>query len=718
MNDESDAGCLMERLEKVKADYHKLQSQLAHHLGCSRVLANCWKILFSDWTNENSIVEALSRMHDASGRGWICITKILPAATGPMTAQTILTIDSSGNIDKGEGSGVSTLSPAIYSEEGFRRLAGGDVFYAAVRELPAPGQDLFKAHGSSSFLAIPIRVHGKWWGIITFEDDNENPIWIDHDIQFMRSFADMVGFWFGQRQVEEDRQASEKRLRLLAENTLDCIWLMNMDLTFTYVNPAVESMFGFTPEEWIGSKLSDHCNPQELQKMKAVIADLLQNHPDQSGVLFETSLQHKNGNEVPIEILGKFVVGEDHQVVGLQGTTREISERKEAERERQRLAAQLRNSQKMEAIGTLAGGIAHDFNNILTAIIGYTELALLDTVEGTRLNANMQEVYRAGNRATALVKQILTISRQTEHERQSIQIEAIVKEALKLMRSSLPTTIEISQQIETGVPPTLADPTHIHQIVMNLCTNAAHAMEKKGGKLTVRLEGVNIDEKFSVLHPDVKPGTYLKLTVSDTGHGIPANILESIFNPYFTTKKVGEGTGLGLSVTQGIVKSYGGEITVESQVGKGATFRVYLPATQLAPAAEAEIAQSLPMGHQRILLVDDEPALAGMGRQRLTRLGYEVEAFTSSKEALSRFKATPERYDMVITDMAMPDLPGDRLARQMLAIRPALPIILCTGYSRRISEEKAKAYGIRSLMMKPISLKDLAETVNQIFNSK
>jgi PAS domain S-box-containing protein len=489
-----------------------------------------------------------------------------------------------------------------------------------------------------------------------------------------------------------------------------------MNLTFTYVNPAVKQMFGYAPDEWIGTTLKDHCRPEEMEKMVEILSSYMEDPSKPSGVLFETNLKHKNGKDVPVEILGKYLYDQNGNVVGLQGTTRNIHERKEAEKERQRLSAQLRHSQKMEAIGTLAGGIAHDFNNILTAIVGYAELSLMDAQQKTRLSGNLQEIYRAGSRATELVRQILTFCRQTEHEREPIQIAPIVKEALKLLRSSIPTTIEIESSIKKDLGATMADPTQIHQVVMNLCTNAAQAMEKTGGKLTVTLEKTTLGKRFHLMHPDVMPGSYFRLTVSDTGHGIVPGILEKIFDPYFTTKKIEEGTGLGLSVSQGIVKSCGGEITVESQVNKGSTFIVYLPEISRSALKKEEKSVELPTGNQCILFVDDEPALVNMGRQRLSRLGYHVEGHTSSVEALAQFQANPSRYDLVITDMTMPVISGEQLARRLIEIRADIPIILCTGYSRQISDEKAAACGIRSLLMKPITIKEMADTVKRVLS--
>ncbi|MDP3029139.1 MAG: GAF domain-containing protein, partial [Deltaproteobacteria bacterium] len=363
---------------------------------------------------------------------------------------------------------------------------------------------------------------------------------------------------------------------------------------------------------------------------------------------------------------------------------------------------QLVQIQKMEAIGTLAGGIAHDFNNILTAIIGYTELAREAAPEGSRVQAHLQEVFRAGMRAKDLVQQILIFSRQSKQEQKPLQTDSIVKEGLKLLRASIPTTIEIRPNIERECGTVLGDPTQIYQVLVNLCTNAAHAMGEKGGVLEVSLMNVDLDADAVAQHPGLKPGLYVRLTVNDTGHGMDRAVMEQIFHPFFTTKGPGEGTGMGLAVVHGIVKSHGGAITVDSEPGRGATFHVYFPRIERGRAPEAEAAASVPTGSERILFVDDEKALVDMIKQMIESLGYKVAGRTSSIEALEAFRAQPDKFDLVITDQTMPNMTGKMLAKELLRIRPDIPIILCTGYSELITEEKAKAMGIRELVMKPV----------------
>jgi signal transduction histidine kinase/ActR/RegA family two-component response regulator len=381
------------------------------------------------------------------------------------------------------------------------------------------------------------------------------------------------------------------------------------------------------------------------------------------------------------------------------------------------LEDRLRRAQKMEAIGTLAGGIAHDFNNILGAIIGYTEIAELQVPDDSKAKESLKEVLNAGHRARDLVKQILAFSRREGQERIPIQIAPIAKEALKLLRSSLPTTVEIRQKLETDTDIVEADPTQIHQVLMNLCTNAAHAMRKEGGILEVSVHNLELRRWDSESGRfDIPPGNYLRITVSDTGQGMPPEVLERIFEPYFTTKEKGEGTGLGLSVVHGIVKSYGGAITAHSEPEKGSTFHVYFPVIEKkAEVPETEEIAPVPTGNERILFIDDEPTLVDLGKQMLEGLGYKVTTRTSSIEALELFEAKSSQFDLVITDMTMPQMTGDKLAHEVKKIRADVPIILCTGFSEKISGRRDDLK-IDGLLMKPVDKIKMAKTIRKVLD--
>jgi CheY-like chemotaxis protein len=370
----------------------------------------------------------------------------------------------------------------------------------------------------------------------------------------------------------------------------------------------------------------------------------------------------------------------------------------------------------MEAIGTLAGGIAHDFNNILSAVIGYADLSLKEVEKQTRLHMNLEQILVAGLRAKDLVQQILAFSRQEERELRPLQVALLVKEALKLLRSSLPSTIEIRQRIARNLDNVLADPTQIHRIIINLCTNAAHAMEESGGVLTVTLDQVTLSDQDVRLHPGLRPGTYIRLSVQDTGRGIAPEHLTKIFDPYFTTKRKGKGTGLGLSVVHGIVSNYGGAIFAYSELGCGTLFNAYIPAVKraLRPAEPEE--ERLPTGSEHVLLVDDEPVITEVGQMMLEMLGYKVTACDAGPCAWAIFQKDPKAIDLVISDVTMPKMTGDRLAAEILRLRPDLPIILCTGFSDKVGSQAAAQIGVKAILMKPLIHKELALLVRKVLD--
>ncbi len=386
--------------------------------------------------------------------------------------------------------------------------------------------------------------------------------------------------------------------------------------------------------------------------------------------------------------------------------------------EQRQLEEQLRQSQKMESIGTLAGGIAHDFNNILGIIVGNTELAINDVPEWNPARYNLEEVRKASLRARDMVKQILSFSRQTKQEAKPVRIRPIIEETLKLVRSSIPTSIEIRQNYSAQVDTILADPTQINQIIMNLCTNANHAMQEDGGILEVGLKNMDLDEKDVALYHDLPPGEYIALEVSDSGHGMESDVADRIFDPYFTTKEVGDGTGMGLAVVHGIVKNHNGAVHVYSEPGKGTTFKVFFPLIESEEMPESTSHEPLPTGTERILFVDDEDALADLGKRMLERLGYNVTVRTSSIEALEAFKSQPDKFDLVLTDMTMPNMTGNKLAEEVMKIRHGFPIILCTGYSEMVTEANAQQFGIKAFVMKPLVMREIAETIRQVLAPK
>lgn len=383
-----------------------------------------------------------------------------------------------------------------------------------------------------------------------------------------------------------------------------------------------------------------------------------------------------------------------------------------AEKENRELTRQLNQAQKMEAVGTLAAGIAHDFNNILSAVVGYTEISLLKT-DQNELKSYLDRILGACDRAKNLVGQILTFSRATDLEKRPVDVGAVAKEAVKLVRASIPSMIEIRHEIASSPLTVLADPTQIHQVLINLCTNAAHAMNQKGGVIEVRLQNVEVTPPMAHFKLDLKPGLYVKLTVRDTGEGIAPEVMHRIFEPFFTTKAKGESTGLGLSVVYGIAKGSGGTVTVESEVGKGSVFSVYLQAVTQTVPAEPSAGSELPEGSERVLFVDDEEIIVEICTEMLESLGYTVTPAKGGRDALEIFRRSSDQFDLVITDMTMPGITGAQLSEEILKIKPGVPIILCTGFTELITEEKAKAMGIREFAMKPLSRRALAELVRK-----
>jgi PAS domain S-box-containing protein len=449
-------------------------------------------------------------------------------------------------------------------------------------------------------------------------------------------------------------------------------------------------------------------HPDDLAR----ITEITGGAPTGSGHDMEFRIVRPNGEVRWIHDRSHVVRDEAGVPVRLQGFDQDITERKMAEADREKLEGQLRQSQKMEAIGTLAGGIAHDFNNILYAIQGYAEL-VLDRLTDQEAREDQQIVLSAAKRASELVKHILAFSRQSQREALPVRVSTVLKEVYRLIRASLPSTIAISQKIEAPDATVMADPTQIHQVLMNLCTNASQAMQETGGELELTLRRCRIGGDGDHEYLRLVPGSYLLLSVRDTGKGIAPEIRDRIFDPFFTTKEVGAGTGLGLSTVHGIVANIGGTVTVYSEPGKGTVFHVYLPLAELAESAHSSDQLVAPPGVERILFIDDEPALVKLGCDVLERLGYKVVGVGSSLDAWESFRADPEAFDLVITDQTMPGLTGGDLAQRMLQLRADMPVILCTGFSHVMTEDKARALGLADFLNKPVSSQDLGLAVRR-----
>ena len=520
------------------------------------------------------------------------------------------------------------------------------------------------------------------------------------------------------KRVEAELQRSEEKYRGIFENAVEGIYQSTPDGHFLSVNPAYAGMYGYaSPQEMMGNITEIdqqlYVNPEDRKTFKEIL--------EKNGIIkgFEAQHYKKGGDKIWVQV-NAILVNDSTGKILYNGFAEDITKQKIAENEREALMKQLHQAQKMEAIGTLAGGIAHDFNNILGAILGYTDMALTNHKVDDRLRGYLDQIYKAGERARDLVKQILAFSRQSDEKPRPLRISPIIKEVLKLLRASLPSTIQIHQNVKSDSDTVLADPTQIHQILMNLCSNAAYAMRERKGELKVSLSPVKIMPNSNlVIHHGITPGMYLTLMVSDSGVGIAPDIMDRIFDPFFTTKKPGEGTGMGLSVVYGIIKGYGGTITVKSEVGRGTEFFVYLPLL-METVGEEEIkgAKAIAGGNERILFVDDEEPLVQLGKEMLTKLGYEVVARVSSLEAREAFRSQPDRFDLVITDMTMPNMTGVELAIELMRIRSNIPIILCTGFSETISSEKAKRLGIRQFIMKPLLKHQIAVAIRHALDHK
>jgi len=512
------------------------------------------------------------------------------------------------------------------------------------------------------------------------------------------------------RHAEKTLRESEAKLQAIFDTVGTGILIIDKDTQIIIeANPIAIEMTGLRKEGVIGQIC--HLLVCPAQVGKCPVKDLGQNidHSERKLICADGYIKDIIKTVCPITVEGRACYIESFI---------DISKQKQAEEEKQSLESRLNQAQKMESIGTLAGGIAHDFNNILSPIVGYTEMLLEDVPEDSPFKDSLNPIYTSALRAQSLVKQILTFSRQGSGELMLMKMQPVVKEALKLIRSTIPTTIEIIQDINPDCGVIKADPTQIHQIVMNLATNAYHAMEETGGELKVSLKQVELGE-YDIITPNMTPGVYACLTIADTGVGMDKNLTDKIFDPFFTTKALGKGTGMGLSVVHGIVTAMGGTIHVYSEPGKGTEFHVYLPVEKSFSETQATQA-TIPIrgGTEHILFVDDEEVILQMETLMLERLGYQVTSRTSSLEALEAFRQNPDRFDMVITDMAMPNMPGNKLSIELTKIRPDIPVLLCTGFSETMSEEKATSMGIKGFLLKPIIMKDLAQKMREVLDKK
>ena len=517
---------------------------------------------------------------------------------------------------------------------------------------------------------------------------------------------------------ERELRISEARKMTILDASNEAIVSVDSEGYILEFNAAAESVFGFHRSTVLGKLVGDTLVPaSQRENLHSKFRWLITEKSDLFETLKFTAVGlRSDGTEFPAEISMTPMMVKGKLLFSF--FLRDVSALRQAVEARQQLEAQLRQSQKLEAVGTLAGGIAHDFNNILAAIMGYTELSLEVTPKGSPARNHLKKILKSAMRARDLVMQILAFSRKGMEKRVPVQVSSIIKESVKLLRATLPATIEIRQHINDEICMVNSTPTHIYQVLMNLCTNAAHAMSETGGVIEISLDAVFLDERQATEYADLSHGAYLKLSVRDTGSGIAPESIPRIFEPFFTTKQVGQGTGMGLAVVHGIIKSHGGEILVESKTGKGSTFHVLLPQIEAAAVKSSVEEKPAPTGTERILLVDDEKTLVDVWRKQFESLGYSVAAKQSGRDALKAFQKEPGGFDLVITDMTMPHMSGDVLAKKILEIRPDMPIIMCTGFSEKISKEKVKKLGIRALVMKPVPLREIAKTIRNVLKKR
>ncbi len=513
------------------------------------------------------------------------------------------------------------------------------------------------------------------------------------------------------KKAQKALQKERERLNVTLRSIGDGVITTDIDGRVVLINEVAEMLTGWSQSEAAGCMLDEvfHIINEHTGRRCANPATKVLETDGIVGLANDTVLVARDGTRKIIADSGAPIRDINGTTIGVVIVFRDITEKIKLETE-------LQHAHKMEAIGNLAGGIAHEFNNVLGIIIGNVELAIEDLEQWHPVTENLSEIKLASLRAKDVVKQLLSFSRKMDIKREPVDIRIIVKETLKLLKASLPSSIQVRENLPEAVDTVVADPTQIHQLLINLCTNAAHAMGENGGSLTIELSNVTLDFTAASKHPDLKPGDYVRFSVSDTGHGIPVNLLDKIFDPYFTTKDVTQGTGMGLAVVHGIVKTHNGAIDVASNVGMGTAFHIYFPASKEKARLEVRTAKKGPTGSEKILLVDDEISIVNVCRRNLERLGYTVSSETDPVRIIERFRSTPYAYDLVILDMTMPRLTGDRLAQELLKIRPDIPIVICTGFSEKLTPEKVRQLGIKGLMTKPIERDDLADTVRKVLD--
>ncbi len=583
------------------------------------------------------------------------------------------------------------------------------------KELRLNPRNYCAQQGYCSIALVPIRNKDRIVGLIQLNGKQKDCFTLN-TVELLEGISSHLGAALMRKRAEEALKRSEARFAETLSVLETGLWDLHIESGRTTLSSVYHRILGYTKGEIPATyeALRNLIHPDDKVMVEQHVRQVF---AGEKGFALDLRMKTKSGEWLWVAKLGKTVeMDAEGKALRMVGTLSDITQRKKAEEEMVKLQAHLNQSQKMGAIGTLAGGIAHDFNNILGIVIGYAEMAQDDCPAGSRARDDIGQVLQASHRAKELVKQILAFSRMAETETIPLRPAIIIKEAVKMLRSSLPTTIDIQQNIDPQAGVILADPTQIHQVLINLCTNAFHAMETIGGTLSISLKNITLSREDLAFEPLAHPGQFVQLSIGDSGSGISHEIQEKMFEPYFTTKEVGKGTGMGLAIVYGIVKNYGGIISCRSQPGKGTIFHVYLPVIANADPPESNPGDIIQGGNERILFIDDEEMLVKMGKNMLENLGYQVTERTNSIEALTTFENQPLDFDLVITDQTMPGMSGIDLAQRILQIRPGMPIILCTGFSSLISEEKAGELGIDGFVLKPLTKKDIAAVIRKVLD--
>jgi signal transduction histidine kinase/CheY-like chemotaxis protein len=585
---------------------------------------------------------------------------------------------------------VSNHKPLLINEKALQELAENNAVWGPVPLI---------------WMGVPLVVREEIIGVIAVQSYSDPHLYNEKDLEVLVSISDQMAIAIDRKGTENELTKSEEKYRSMMESFADPLYICSSDFRIEYVNPGMLKLIGhdttgercYSGIHGLNSKC-EWCVFDQISDGETIEIDIKSPLNDRNYRVSSMPIQNSDGTVSKMTIF------------------RDITHYLNAVMEKEKAQTQLLQVQKMESIGNLAGGIAHDFNNILSAIIGFTELALDDAPNDSAQQENLQEVYAAGNRAKELVQQILAFARQSTEETKPIRLSDIIVEVLKLVRPSTPTTIDIVQTIHSDSS-VIGNSSQLHQVILNLCTNAIQSLQGSGGVLEIDLRDVAPNKDSNRENQGQPAGHWVKLAITDNGQGIDSAIIDNIFEPYFTTKGIGEGTGMGLAMVKGIVESYGGKIEVKSTPGKETIFTILFPLSTSRDKSSLPQKSVLAPGTEHILFVDDEPPIAKMGSRLLGSLGYKVTIRTSSFEALELFKEKSDEFDLVMTDMTMPSMTGDEFSMEIRKIRQDIPIILCTGYSNKIDEKLAKSIGIDAFAYKPYTKSDIAKTIRELLDA-